>query len=411
MPSPVELVETPETTSLDLLNSDLEKDEKELKELIDKADKEDKVEEPEKEEEKVELKEGEEKDEKEEKIELDESKDEYIAPVSRKEILAAYPDLFKKFPYLERAMYRDREYTELFPSVEEARQSVERLGTLQNAESELFSGKQENILKAVKAQDENAYYKLVDDFLPMLERTDQKAYLATIGNVGRHFVARMWQEGAKLGKDTDGGKALQQAAATLSTALFGKAELKEMERLAKPEDPNANKVAEERAQQLAERYSEVADDLDGRVQNTLFATIEQYIDPKQTMSEYVRDNAMEDCLEYLDEAIEDDTQFKPYLDSLWKQAMAANYSRASQDKIKAAYLSKAKSLLPGIIQRVRKEAGQQVSSKRVIKEEDREEKPSRSLNTPRRAAPHDSSDMRSRNDGRRKSTLDILNED
>ena len=36
-----------------------------------------------------------------------------MTPVRRKEILAKYPKLFKDFPYLEKAYYREQQFTEV----------------------------------------------------------------------------------------------------------------------------------------------------------------------------------------------------------------------------------------------------------------------------------------------------------
>ena len=56
---------------------------------------------------------------KEEDLELTDSS-------SRKEILAKYPKLFKDFPYLEKAYYREQQFTEVFPTIQDARVQCEK---------------------------------------------------------------------------------------------------------------------------------------------------------------------------------------------------------------------------------------------------------------------------------------------
>ena len=43
---------------------------------------------------------------------------ELMTPARRKDILKEFPDLFKKFPELERSYFRERKYTELLPTSE-----------------------------------------------------------------------------------------------------------------------------------------------------------------------------------------------------------------------------------------------------------------------------------------------------
>src|SRR5436190_140497 len=76
------------------------------------------------------------------------------APPRKKEILKEYPELFKKFPFLEKMMYRDREYTELFGSFDDAKEIAEKSENFNNFENQLLSGNTEEILRGVKEADE-----------------------------------------------------------------------------------------------------------------------------------------------------------------------------------------------------------------------------------------------------------------
>src|SRR5215475_3565405 len=80
--------------------------------------------EEEEEEEELDLKEKED-DEKEPNLE-DEDELELSKIPKRAEIKAAYPDIFKKFPQLERALYREHAYAEVFSSVADAKEAKDR---------------------------------------------------------------------------------------------------------------------------------------------------------------------------------------------------------------------------------------------------------------------------------------------
>src|SRR3990167_9176528 len=71
----------------------------------------------------TEEKEEPEKEEEPERLDL-------VAPVRKKEILAKYPTIFKDFPYLEVAYFRDRQFSEIFPTVDDAKEAQEKADTL-----------------------------------------------------------------------------------------------------------------------------------------------------------------------------------------------------------------------------------------------------------------------------------------
>ena len=126
-----------------------EKDEKtEAKETEEAEEKEDKEEEDEE----LELKEAEEEEEEEETEELED--DEFVVPVRRKEVLAKYPQVFKDFPYLEKSLYISQQFTELFPTPDDAKQAKEALGQFSEYETALVENADaRGILKAVKESD------------------------------------------------------------------------------------------------------------------------------------------------------------------------------------------------------------------------------------------------------------------
>src|SRR5438874_1486535 len=80
-------------------------------------------------------------DEDVEKIDLTKPDDDIDieAPPRKKEILKEYPELFKKFPFLEKVMYRDKQYSELFGSFDDAKEIAEKSEIFNNFESQLLS--------------------------------------------------------------------------------------------------------------------------------------------------------------------------------------------------------------------------------------------------------------------------------
>src|SRR6188508_1980225 len=107
--------------TLELLNVEDEPEVIDIKGIKEKSLDDDDESTPDDDEEDDELKEIEEElaGPKEEDLEL-------TTPVRRKEILAKYPKLFKDFPYLEKAYYREQQFTEINPTIEDARVASEK---------------------------------------------------------------------------------------------------------------------------------------------------------------------------------------------------------------------------------------------------------------------------------------------
>ena len=100
---------------------------------------------------------------------------ELMTPVRRKEILAKYPKLFKDFPYLEKAYYREQQFTELLPTINDAKIAVEKAQVLDKFDCEIMSGDITTVLEAAKDESQEAFLKIADNYLPALRKVDQQA--------------------------------------------------------------------------------------------------------------------------------------------------------------------------------------------------------------------------------------------
>jgi hypothetical protein len=343
---------------LDYLNQedDSEVDKKEIEE-------ESKEEPKEEEEEEIKLK-GEEKEEEkeeepeEEEIKLkdeteEEEKLELNAPVSRKKILAAFPELFKKFPFIETAIYRNYKYSEILPTIDDAKEAVAKSEILDKFEHDLLDGNTEKVLNTVKTNHPDSFSKIVDNYLPTLAKVDKDAYYHVLSNVVKTVIVNMVQEGKKIANED-----LQNAASIVNQFMFGTSDFQPPTKLArdKTEDKERLQLQSEREQFIREKFEAVRGDLDTRVENVLKSTIDDHIDPKSVMTSYVKRNATREAFENLEALIEKDAPFKANLERLWEKAFDDKFSKPSLDRIRSAYLSKAKTLLPTVIQKARNEA-------------------------------------------------------
>lgn len=271
----------------------------------------------------------------------------------RKEILAAYPDLFKKFPAIETAMYREQRYSELLPTIKDAEEAVEKASILDQYDKEIMSGSTETLLAAVKDSDQEAFHRIVDNYIQVLYKVDQHAYYHTIGNVIKHTIVSMVQAGKEQNSEE-----LSEAAAILNNFIFGTTKFTHPQNLARDVVDEKDKAKDEEISQrernlLEKEYNTAMDSLGDRVDTILKATVDKAIDPNESMSGYVKDIATGKVLEGLEDLISRDSRFKSIYDRLWERAFQNDFDKESMDKIKSAYLSKAKTLLPILIKKER----------------------------------------------------------
>lgn len=311
-------------------------------------------------------------DDEEETLEIEdldkEDELDYVNPPSRKEILAKHPNIFKDFPQLERAFYREQKYSEILPTIEDAKEAKEKAETLDKYDKEIMSGSSESLLTSVKDRDKEAFARVVDNYLPTLHKVDEAAYYHTIGNMIKHTIISMVKDSKEQG-DED----LGTAASILNKYIFGTDKFTHPQRLSKEEVSNKSGEKEdvsEREKKFIERqYNTAKDDLGTRIDNVLKATVDKAIDPNDSMTAYVKKTASREVLEGLESAILKDTRFRSIYDKLWEKAAANDFDKESMDRIKSAYLSKAKTLLPVLIQKARQEALK--GSKRTTDDKDR----------------------------------------
>lgn len=273
------------------------------------------------------------------------------APPRKKEILKEYPDLFKKFPFLEKMMYRDKQITELFGSFDDAKEIAEKSEIFNNFENQLLAGNTVEILREVKESNERAFNIIVDDYLPNLAKVDKDAYFHVVGNLNKRLIMEMVEEA----NNTD-NEDLKQAALLVNQFVFGSAKFTAPANRVDKTDTKDSEVETERLAFVRERFETSRDEVQTRVDNTLRATIADYIDPKGSMSPYEKKNAIADAEKYLREAIAAESGTVKNLDKLWRASFDSKFSQDSLKKIQSYYLSRAKSNLKNAIMKARAEA-------------------------------------------------------
>ena len=377
-----------------------------------KPKKEDKADGEEDEGEEKETPEGEEEDDEladleaeiEELEEPSKDKLEVMAPPRRRDMLKKYPNLFKDFPYLEKAYYREQQFTKVFQDPEEASDALDKAETLARFEADIVGeGNQKNILKLIKDNNPKAFNKVIDEYLDNLAEVDEGAYYHVVAGINKQAIKAMWDQGTEL-KDLK----LKEAAVTLNQFLFNSTKYKPHQKLY-TEDPAEKKqqdtISERERGLVRQAFEGASSDVGTRVNDYFRKNIEANIDPKKSMTEYVRKNAVKDAIDKIQDLIDRDSRFKTLADRLWIEASKANFSRSSTDKIVKAFIARGKGLLAPVVRSARNEAlrgtGRRVKED-PIEDNDSGEKPE----TERRRS---SSKPKAKELPKGMSTLDALN--
>jgi len=289
-------------------------------------------------------------DELEEELEDKVDTEEVSLSVPRKAVLAKYPNVFKDFPHLDKAVYREQKYSELLPTIKDAEVAVEKAAQLDSLSEDLLQGNTINILKNIKEEDPKLFDVVVDKYLENLRDVDTQAYYHVMGTVIKSTILAMANSGDEDNKI---------AAGLINKFIFNSDKFTPATRLSQDsgEKDERTKAIEEKEKQFFEKQLDThTTAVNTRIHNIVTSAIDKNIDPRGSMNEFTKNTAIEKCTSQLQSQISKDTRFQGILDKLWQKAAENDFSQESLDRIRSAYWSKAKGLLPDIIRKTRNTA-------------------------------------------------------
>ncbi len=320
---------------------------------------------------KVEPEEGEDeekllKEEDEEKLEVEE-KDEEEKPKEEpteirhsrptvQGIKSKYPDFFKDFPDMRHVLFREGEYAQLFPTVDDAKEASEKVTDFDNLADLFNSGREEDLVEFLGgvAKTPATLVSLAGNFLPSLYKTNRDLYFQTTTPIGEALVRNAHARGVSEGNDN-----LKNAALVLAKWAFGDYQFATGEKKSEPPQATQTKdprLEQEREEFYREKYNDTRNYIETNRLSKLKSEIKRGLDPNDVFNDFTSNLLMNQIIDEIGQELEKDQRHMSQMNSLWKQARKAGFAGNWKDRILTTYLSRARAIMPAIRARNRAEA-------------------------------------------------------
>ena len=321
-----------------------DKEVKDVKPLREKH--EEKVEEPKKEEEEV--KEGEEKSEVLEEL----TEISGHARPSFKDLTTAYPDIFKKFPDLREIIGREHDFTEIFDSVDEAKEAIENSKDFTFFEERVMHGDARTFLNVIRDADKADLTTFVGNFLPALKELNVDLYMETTAPFMIDALTAAYNDGSRAGNENLKNSALYIAKYLFNDHRFATGEAKLPKKEVKPPEKNEEQEAfnREKAAFRKERFDTASADVEQRVMDKLTKELNESM-PEGT-SEYDARHIVQDVINDCTANLLANNLYMKDVARAWELAEKGNYDFSSKQRMINKIYNAYKQILPEIRRKV-----------------------------------------------------------
>lgn len=280
--------------------------------------------------------------------ESDESEtEEKLPPVASdiaKNVKGKYPELFKEFPEVRRALFDSEQYRSVFPTLDSAKEAAGQVEQFQSlAESLIQNGDPEPLLDSIHDTDPKAVVKFVDNLVPTLYKKSPQLFQRMIEPVIDNILTGMRQEAIKLkGSNLEAARALYKTAQNLNQYLRGTSELPKGQQRP-PEDPEKVEMARQLQAHNEQRHESFYSGLKTEAMSSMRKQINEFIDAE--VSEGLRNVIIEKTIAEVEEKLKANKTHMELLGRLNKQAVRNGYDPQSRKTIYTAYMANAKAII------------------------------------------------------------------
>lgn len=283
----------------------------------------------------------------EEKEEEKKEEDKELPHPSWSRVSAKYPEFFKEFPEIRDLIGREKAYTEIFATVEDAKEMAEKAGDFDALVEKISDGDLTPVLSSLEA---DSLAKLADGFLPALAKQDENLYYQITAPV----IHQLLSSAFKSGKLED-NENLSNAAYWLSEWALGNGKFATGAANFVPPKTEVKKdetLEKEKKEFYDEKYTTFRDNVLESCNNQIDTFITGDL---KDLAPRVQKLVLREVREELASQLQADQGHMSRLRSLWKRAGSVGYVGDIKSRIISTYLERAKSLAPAITEKVRGE--------------------------------------------------------
>jgi hypothetical protein len=296
---------------------------------------------------------------------------------SFRDIKTAFPEFFKKFPDLRDAFFRERKYTEIFPTVDDAREAASIAASFGEISNSLIKGDPSVLLSNLAEANTEAFREVAKNLLPTIHSLDRETFFEITTPLFERFVQSMDREGARTG-DVN----LRKAALIVGKFMTG--ELKIPNSSSSRENPERIKFEEDKNRFFQQRHQQQLEDLHTTTRAEVEELIAESLEDIDGLTKWERRKLSEDILKKVDKSLAQDERHQALIRSMLKRWVNSNYSLAQKKQLTSAYLTRAKQLIEPTRDRILKDA-----KKKPVRKVVREDKQNRQEDTESRSSGSD----------------------
>jgi hypothetical protein len=316
--------------------------------------------------------EEEEEIESEEEVETEEETEEEIEEeeelkASEEPIRPSWQTIKEKYPELAKdkdfrnMYYREHAYSEIYPTVEEAKVASQKAEVLDIIDSKLVEG---DIASVFADLNEDVLKGLSTKILPTLYKLNPSYFKAAARPIIIDVIHNVYEQAEKTGDEN-----LKKSIRNVSRALTGSADLPKREAAAT--DPSVeeerNKLRQDRERLFLRDQNSFLQTVDKRVLSKLEQLVSDGLDPKKELNEFNRRAVVDKTLADVRRALTTDEGLKDRIKQQFKLAVRAGFPEEYKARIVAASLDRARKLIPVLRNKHRSAAlGKQPTNGKIL---------------------------------------------
>lgn len=273
-----------------------------------------------------------------------------------KAIKAAYPDVFKKFPFLKTAYFTVSKFQEVFADPDAAVEASNKAHEYDQLETSLVqNGDPTLLIKTLETNNPKALKSIIQRLPSVISAIDDPALYTELA---RPFIEELLYHATNHGTRAQ-NKNLVLAAKHIANFVWANGgDIPDISKRGTSKDGAPKSEAEkqleiERAQTARREYNRAGDELEAEVAPQIDKIIGNKLDG---LNAFERKQIIKETRRELDKKLSADTAFQRQMGGLWRRAQETGFSPSSMTKIRHAWLERARTVAPGIRNRLKQEA-------------------------------------------------------